>query len=79
MGKNQRSTRDGTCLYDWEEITPEHEKGTKVETIVLDSSVNQIIDDLVKMGSGSERHGMIFVKEVVNAHEIGTTQSGEVY
>jgi nitrogen regulatory protein PII len=59
-------------------ITPEHEKRTKVETIVPDSSANQIIDDLVKMRSGSEGHGMIFVKETVNAHEIGTSQSGEV-
>lgn len=59
-------------------ITPEHEKRTKVETIVPDSSSKQIIDDLVKIGSGSEGHGMIFVKEVVNAHEIGTAESGEV-
>ena len=59
-------------------ITPEHEKRTKVETIVPDSSANQIIDDLVKIRSGSESHGMIFVKEAVNAHEIGTTLSGEV-
>ncbi len=57
--------------------TPEHEKRTKVETIVPDSSANQIIDDLVKIHSGSEAHGMIFVKEAVNAYEIGTTQSGE--
>jgi len=59
-------------------ITPEHEKRTKVETIVSDSSADQIVDDLVKMRSGSEGHGMVFVKEAVNAHEIGTTQSGEV-
>lgn len=58
-------------------ITPEHERRTKVETIVPDSSANQIIDDLVKIRSGSEGHGMIFIKEVVNAYEIGTAQSGE--
>jgi nitrogen regulatory protein PII len=59
-------------------ITPEHEKRTKVETIVPDSSANQIIDDLVKIHSGSEGQGLIFIKEAVNAHEIGTAQSGEV-
>jgi nitrogen regulatory protein PII len=59
-------------------ITPEHERRIKVETIVTDSSANQIIDDLVKIRSGSEGHGMIFVKEAINAHEIGTKQSGEV-
>jgi len=58
-------------------ITPEHEMRIKVETYVQDSSVTQIIDDLVKIGLGSESHGMIFVKETVSAHEIGTTQSGE--
>jgi nitrogen regulatory protein P-II 1 len=58
-------------------FTPEHEKRTKVETIVTDSSANQIIDDLVNIRSGSEGHGMIFIKEAVNAHEIGTKQSGE--
>ena len=36
------------------------------------------VDDLVKIRSGSEGHGMVFVKEAVNAHEIGTKQSGEV-
>jgi nitrogen regulatory protein PII len=59
-------------------ITPEHEKRTKVETIVSDSSADQLVDDLVKMHSGSEGHGMVFVKEAVNAHEIGTAQNGEV-
>ena len=33
-------------------ITPEHEKRTKVETIVPDSSANLIIDDLVKIQCG---------------------------
>lgn len=58
-------------------IVAEHEKRVKIETIVTDSSTNQIVDDLVKIRSGSEGHGMIFVKEAVNAHEIGTEQSGE--
>ena len=58
-------------------ITAEHEKRIKIETIVPDSSANQIVDDLVKIRSGSEGHGMVFVKEAVNAHEIGTELSGE--
>lgn len=58
-------------------IAPADEKRLKIETIVPDSSANQIVDDLVKIRSGSEGHGMIFVKEAVNAHEIGTELSGE--
>ena len=58
-------------------ISPEHEPRIKIETFVPNSIANQIIDDLVKIRSGSEGHGMVFVKEVVNAHEIGSTLNGE--
>jgi nitrogen regulatory protein P-II 1 len=60
-------------------ITPEHEKRIKLETVVTDSSAKEVVDDLLNnIRSGSEAHGMIFVKEVANAYEIGTKQSGDV-
>jgi nitrogen regulatory protein P-II 1 len=54
-------------------ITPDYERRTKVETIVPDSTMNPIVDDLKnnfnsKMGA----NGMIFVKDVSDAYEIGT-------
>lgn len=59
-------------------VTPEYEKRTKVETIVPDASVKEIIEDLVSnIGSISEPHGVIFVKEVSNAYEMGTKLSGD--
>jgi|SRR5919109_1149806 nitrogen regulatory protein P-II 1 len=59
-------------------IIPEFVKRTKVEAIVPDSSAKQIVDDILnKVKPGSEAHGMIFVKEVSNAYEIGTKQSGD--
>ena len=59
-------------------ITTEHARRTKVETIVTDSSVDEIVKDLVStIGSESEPRGMIFLKEVSNAFEIGTRLSGE--
>ena len=59
-------------------ITPEHARRTKVETIVTDSSVDEIVKDIVStIGSESEPRGMIFLKEVSNAFEIGTKLSGE--
>jgi nitrogen regulatory protein P-II 1 len=59
-------------------ITPEHARRTKVETIVTDSSLDEIVKDLVStIGSESEPRGMIFLKEVSNAFEIGTKLSGE--
>ena len=61
-------------------ITPDYVKRTKVETIVSDSAVNQIVDDIsnsLGQHTGNEAHGMIFIKDVSDAYEIGTKQRGE--
>lgn len=61
-------------------ITPDYAKRTKVETIVSDSAMNQIVDDIsnsLSQHAGKEAHGMIFVKDVSDACEIGTKQRGE--
>jgi nitrogen regulatory protein P-II 1 len=59
-------------------VTPEFVKRTKVETFVTDSSAKEIVEDLItNLGSESDPRGMVFVKEVSNAYEIGTKQSGE--
>ena len=61
-------------------ITPDYAKRTKVEIIVPDSAVNQIVDDILNNLNPikEEAHGMIFVKHVSDAYEIGTKQRGEV-
>jgi nitrogen regulatory protein P-II 1 len=61
-------------------ITPDYVKRIKVETIVSDSLVNQILEDIsnsLGQHAGNEAHGMIFVKDVYDAYEIGTKQRGE--
>jgi nitrogen regulatory protein P-II 1 len=61
-------------------ITPDYAKRTKVETIVPDSLVNQILEDIsnsLGQHAGNEAHGMIFIKDVYDAYEIGTKQRGE--
>jgi nitrogen regulatory protein P-II 1 len=61
-------------------ITPDYMKRIKVETIVSDSAVNQILDDIsnsLSQYAGSEAHDMIFIKDVYDAYEIGTKQRGE--
>ena len=62
-------------------ITPDYVKRTKVETIVADSKMNQIVDDIsdgLSQHTGKdEAHGMIFVKNVSDAYEIGTKLRGE--
>ena len=49
-------------------------------TIVPDSAVNQIVDDIsnsLGLHAGKEAYGMIFVNGVSDACEIGTKQRGE--
>jgi nitrogen regulatory protein P-II 1 len=59
-------------------ITPDYVKRTKVETIVSDSAMNQIVDDILNsLNPGKEAHGMIFIKDVSDVYEIGTKQRGE--
>jgi nitrogen regulatory protein P-II 1 len=61
-------------------ITPDYAKRTKVETIVPDPLVNQILEDIsnsLGQHAGNEAHGMIFIKDVYDAYEIGTKQRGE--
>ena len=61
-------------------ITPDYIKRTKVETIVPDSTINPIVDDLINnFNTRTGTNGMIFVKEVSDAYEIGTDtkQRGE--
>ena len=61
-------------------ITPDYVKRIKVETIVSDSVVNQILDDIsnsLGQHCRNEAHGMIFIKDVYDAYEIGTKQRGE--
>ena len=61
-------------------ITPDYAKRTKVEAIVSDSLVNPILEDIsnsLSQHTGDEAHGMIFIKEVSDAYELGTKQRGE--
>jgi len=61
-------------------ITTEYAKRIKVETVVPDSTANQIVDDVsesLSQHTGNEAHGMIFVKDVSDAREIGTKQRGD--
>ena len=60
-------------------VTPEFAKRTKVETFVTDSAAKEIVDEIISsIGSETDPRGMVFVKEVSSAYEIGTKQSGDV-
>ncbi len=58
---------------------PEFGTRTKLEVLVPDSLAKQIIDDLLRsLSTGSVSDGKIFVKDVTEAYDIGSKQSGDV-
>ena len=59
-------------------IIPEYVKRSKVETMVTDSTVKEIVDDIMNnLSSGKHAHGYIFVKDVSDAFDIGSKLRGE--
>jgi nitrogen regulatory protein P-II 1 len=58
---------------------PEFGTRTKLEVLVPDALAKQIIDDLLGgLSTGSVSDGKIFVKDVAEAYDIGSKQSGDV-
>lgn len=51
----------------------------EVKTVIPDSSVQNIIDEILNSfgSSSSEPYGVMFVKEVSNAYELGTKIIGD--
>jgi nitrogen regulatory protein P-II 1 len=59
-------------------IIPEFVKRSKVETIVSDSAVLGIVDDITSsLKPDKHAHGYVFVKEVADAFDISTKARGE--
>ena len=68
----------GRAYQTGRKIIPEFEKRAKIETFVPDSSAEEIVDELISnLSSESEPSGMVFVKDVIGAYEIGSKQRGE--
>jgi nitrogen regulatory protein P-II 1 len=58
---------------------PEFGTRTKLEVLVPDSLTKEIVDDLiVSLSTGSLSDGKIFVKDVTEAYDIGSKQSGDL-
>ena len=59
-------------------IIPEFVKRSKVETIVPDSAVKEIADDIMNnLKTDKHAHGYVFVKDVTDAFDILTKAQGE--
>ena len=59
-------------------FTPKFERRTHLMAFVPDSSAKEIVEELLNtLGEESEPRGLILVKEISNAYEIGTKKSGD--
>jgi nitrogen regulatory protein P-II 1 len=57
---------------------PEFGTRTKVEVLVSDSQYKQIVDEILKtVSTGSAADCKIFIKDISEAYDIGTKQSGD--
>ena len=59
-------------------FTPDFQSRAKIEVVVPDSILKQIVEELINyLHSGPNTIGKIFVKDVPEAYDIGTKESGE--
>ena len=58
---------------------PEFGTRTKIEVLVPDSVAQQIVQDVLEsLSTGAASDGKIFVKDISEAYDIGSKQSGEI-
>ena len=61
------------------EYTPDFGTWTKIEVLVADSKVKQIVDDILQsISRGSASDGKIFMYDVAEAIDIGTKKTGDL-
>ena len=66
-------------LITMEKNVPEFSSRTKIEAIVSDPLVKEIVDDLFKtLSTGSTSDSKIFVKDISQVYDIGLKQVGEI-
>lgn len=54
-------------------IVPDYSKGIKLEMIVQDSLVNQLVNEIMSLlSTGSDSDGRIFVKNISEGYDIGS-------
>jgi nitrogen regulatory protein P-II 1 len=57
---------------------PEFGTRTKIEVLVPDSTYKQLVEEIIKTAStGSAADGKIFVKDISEAYDIGSKQTGD--
>jgi nitrogen regulatory protein P-II 1 len=60
------------------EYTPDFGTWTKIEVLVADSKIQQIVDELLQaISRSSASDGKIFIYDVAEAIDIGTKKTGD--
>jgi nitrogen regulatory protein P-II 1 len=61
------------------EYTPDFGTRTKIEVLVTDSKVNQIVDNILQtISQASSSDGKIFIYDVADAIDIGTKKTDDL-
>jgi nitrogen regulatory protein P-II 1 len=80
-GRGHHESREVTSYEGYrtgKTVSPEFESRTKVEVVVSDSMAKEIIDDVLRtLGTGSAADGKVFVKDISEAYDIGSKETGE--
>ncbi|MGN6558910.1 MAG: P-II family nitrogen regulator [Candidatus Nitrosocosmicus sp.] len=78
-GRASRSTSEVVHSYQTgRTVTPKFIERTLVISIVPDSIVKVVVEDILNsFDKQEESSGMLFVKDVLDAYELGTKMSGE--
>ncbi|MGN6349383.1 MAG: P-II family nitrogen regulator [Candidatus Nitrosocosmicus sp.] len=78
-GRTSRSTSEVVHSYQTgRTVTPKFIERTLVISIVPDSIVKVVVEDILNsFDKQEESSGMLFVKDVLDAYELGTKMSGE--
>jgi nitrogen regulatory protein P-II 1 len=57
---------------------PEFGTRTKIEVLVPDSTYKQLVEEIIKtVSTGSAADGKIFIKDISEAYDIGSKQTGD--
>jgi nitrogen regulatory protein P-II 1 len=81
-GRAERPEREATTYEGYrtgKRYIPEFGSRTKVQVIIPESMEKVLVEDIIaSISTGSAADGKIFVKDIINAYDIGTKQSGEI-
>ena len=76
--RTQRLSTEAGGYSTGKRYVPEFGTRTKIEVLVPDSTYKQLVEEIIKtVSTGSAADGKIFVKDISEAYDIGSKQTGD--